>query len=180
MKIKLDFVTNSSSSSFIMCLPKKPKEEDFLKLNPLANKEWLSGFEETYSPSQIAKIFLKNIQGNSSSMTKEELRSRLFDHSKYSNIFNQPKYKEPNDILRKLQQKIAKNHFNTYFNFDYPEEEELLKELCPEHFAKFEELFNKWFDRQLHKNIISIELENHDLEGTEFGKDSDIIVISNH
>ena len=178
MKIKLDFVTNSSSSSFIMCLPEKPTEKDFLKLNPL-NKESLSGHTHFYKPSQIATIFLNELP-KAKRLKKEEFFEEIISHSLYSNVFRMPKYKEPKDILRKIEQEIAKNHFNNYFYFDYPEERELLKELCPKHYKQIDELFNKWYDRQLHKNIISIELENHDLEGMEFGKDSDIIIIGNH
>lgn len=81
MKVRNGFVSNSSSSSFIVVLDKKPNDSKELKKVLFGNKETYKyeWDKKVYKTSDIAEIVFKDLEVSVLNMTTEELFEEFED-----------------------------------------------------------------------------------------------------
>jgi hypothetical protein len=92
MKIRNGFVSNSSSSSFVVAFPKKPESVEDVKKMMFGKQEWhYSSIEEIDVPTiDIAEAVFKNIKNDDSSSEKEiyeSIRNGWFSCYMFEEIF---------------------------------------------------------------------------------------------
>ncbi len=107
MKIRKGFVSNSSSSSFIIAFPHRPKSVEDLKEMMFGKQEWhftdIYGGESDTPTLPIAEAVLAKIKGKRSAGKKrifESLFHGWFDSYMFPEMF--PGYYSPSEKTRKL------------------------------------------------------------------------------